>query len=115
MRLRQRDLQTVFIRPATLSQDDEGNDIIEWGKAEEIQANVQSASGTLNATIYGSKLASMKSIKYQGERLKEGKDEGTGVCLYVPKSDIPDYKIVSIQPFSTHVNIMLERNDDIGR
>lgn len=115
MRLRTRDLQTVYIRKATLSQDDEGNDIIEWGQAEEIKANVQSASGTLNATIHGSKLSSMKSMKYQGERFKEGRDESTGVCLYVSDTETPDYKILSIQPFSTHVNIMLERNDDIGR
>lgn len=115
MRLRKRDLQTVFIRTAALSQDDEGNDTVEWKQAEEIEANVQSASGTVNATIYGSKLSSMKSMKYQGERFKEGRDEGTGVCLYVSDTETPDYKILSIQPFSTHVNIMLERNDDIGR
>lgn len=115
MRLRTRDLQTIFIRVATFSQDDEGNDITEWGKSEKIKANVQSASGTLNAAIYGSKLSSMKSMKYQGERFKEGRDEGIGVCLYVSDTETPDYKILSIQPFSTHVNIMLERNDDIGR
>ena len=55
-----------------------------------------------------------ESCKYQGNELKEGRDENNGICLYVDKDSDPDYKIKSIQPYSTHISVMLERNDDIG-
>lgn len=114
MRLMKRDLITVYLRRATITQDEEFNDVIAWESPVALEMNVQSASGAVNATIYGSKLSSMKSCKYQGDELKEGRDENSGVCLYVNKDSDPDYKIKSIQPYSTHINVMLERNDDIG-
>lgn len=114
MRLMKRDLITVYLRRATITQDEEFNDVIAWESPVALEMNVQSASGAVNATIYGSKLSSMKSCKYQGDKLKEGRDENSGVCLYVDKDSDPDYKIKSIQPYSTHINVMLERNDEIG-
>lgn len=114
MRLMKRDLITVYLRRATITQDEEFNDVIAWESPIALEMNVQSASGAVNATIYGSKLSSMKSCKYQGDELKEGRDENRGVCVYVDKDGNPDYKIKSIQPYSTHINVMLERNDDIG-
>ncbi|MDT2583563.1 hypothetical protein P7D17_05480 [Lactococcus petauri] len=114
MRLMKRDLITVYLRRATITQDEEFNDVIAWESPIALVMNVQSASGAVNATIYGSKLSSMKSCKYQGDELKEGRDENSGVCVYVDKDSDPDYKIKSIQPYSTHINVMLERNDDIG-
>lgn len=115
MRLKKNDLVTVYFRERTVSQDDESNEIPSWGDSVALEMNVQSASGAVNATIYGSKLSSMKSCKYQGDLLKEGRDEGNGICLYVKEDETPDYRINSIQPFSTHFNIMLERNDEHGR
>lgn len=114
MKLMKRDLITVYLRRATITQDEEFNDVIAWESPIALEMNVQSASGAVNATIYGSKLSSMKSCKYQGDELKEGRDENCGICLYVDKDSEPDYKIKSIQPYSTHINVMLERNDDIG-
>lgn len=115
MRLRERDLTTVYIKRVEFDQDDEGNDITKYLDPVPLRLNIQSASGTVNAQIYGSKLSSMKSCKYQGDELKEARDENSGVCVYVGKYEQPDYKVVSIQPFSTHINVMLERTDDIGR
>jgi len=114
MKLMKRDLITVYLRRATITQDEEFNDVIAWESPIALEMKVQSASGAVNATIYGSKLSSMKSCKYQGDELKEGRDENCGICLYVDKDSEPDYKIKSIQPYSTHINVMLERNDDIG-
>lgn len=114
MRLMKRDLITVYLRRATITQDEEFNDVIAWESPVALEMNVQSVSGAVNTTIYGSKLSSMKSCKYQGDELKEGRDENSGVCLYVDKDSDPDYKIKSIQPYSTHINVMLERNDEIG-
>lgn len=111
-----RDLRTVYLKRINPNntQDEEGNDQVNYLAPIALEMNVQSASGAVNATIYGSKLSSMKSCKYQGDELKEGKDENSGVCVYVDKDGNPDYKINSIQPYSTHINVMLERNDDIG-
>ncbi|PFG86024.1 hypothetical protein [Lactococcus lactis] len=114
MKLMKRDLTTVYLRRATITQDEEFNDVIAWESPIALEMNVQSASGAVNATIYGSKLSSMKSCKYQGNELKEGRDENSGVCVYVDKGSDPDYKIKSIQPYSTHSNVILERNDEIG-
>lgn len=116
MRLRQRDLTMVYLKriDPNNTQDEEGNDQVNYLTPIAIEMNVQSASGAVNATIYGSKLSSMKSCKYQGDELKEGRDENSGICVYVGPDEVPDYKITSIQPFSTHMNVMLERNDEIG-
>ncbi|MEY8514477.1 hypothetical protein [Lactococcus taiwanensis] len=114
MRLMKRDLTTVYLRRVTITQDEEFNDVIAWQSPIALEMNVQSASGSVNATLYGAKLSSMKACKYQGNELKEGRDENSGVCLYVDKDSDPDYRIKSIQPFSTHINVMLERSDDIG-
>lgn len=116
MRLMKRDLRTVYLKRINPNntQDEEGNDQVNYLAPIALEMNVQSASGAVNARIYGSKLSSMKSCKYQGDELKEGKDENSGVCVYVDKDGNPDYKINSIQPYSTHINVMLERNDDIG-
>lgn len=114
MRLRKRDLTTVYLRRVEIISDDEGYEKEGYGQAIPLSLNLQSASGAVNATIYGSKLSSMKSCKYQGDELKEGRDENSGVCVYVGPDEVPDYKITSIQPFSTHMNVMLERNDEIG-
>ena len=117
MRLMKRDLTTVYLKriDPNNTQDEEGNDQVIYLDPIALEMNVQSASGAVNATIYGSKLSSMKSCKYQGDELKEGRDENSGVCVYVGRDEHPDYKVVSIQPFSTHINVMLERTDDIGR
>lgn len=117
MRLKKSDLTTVYLKRVDPEnkQDEEGNDQINYLAPVALEMNVQSASGGANATIYGSKLSSMKSCKYQGGELKEGRDESSGICLCVDKNDHPDYKIKSIQPFSTHINVMLERNDEHGR
>ena len=116
MRLMKRDLTTVYLKriDPKNTQDEEGNDQVNYLAPIALEMNVQSASGSVNATLYGAKLSSMKACKYQGNELKEGRDENSGVCLYVDKDSDPDYRIKSIQPFSTHINVMLERSDDIG-
>ncbi len=56
----------------------------------------------------------MKACKYQGDTINEAQNELDGVCVYVGKDEEPDFTIKSIQTFSTHKNIMLERNDNRG-
>ena len=107
MRLRERDLVTVHMKRWQEIEDDEGNSI--KGYSEEaigVRMNIQSAGGQIAATLYGSELPYVKACKYQGETVIREKD---GICLYVDKKEKPDYEVISIQPFSTHLNITLKR------
>lgn len=112
MRLRKRDLQTVYLKKRKVDLDDEATEIITYPYDPiPVQMNVQAASGTVNAQIYGSALSTMKSCKYQGDLINEAHNELDGVCVYVDKNENPDFIIKSIQTYSTHKNIMLERAD----
>ena len=110
MRLRERDLQTVYLKKRIPTQDDEGNDIISYSdESKELQMDVQSAGGQVMAQIYGESLPYVKSCKYQGDLLKAGQNELDGVCVDVSADEEPDYEILAIQPFSTHLNITLKK------
>lgn len=142
MRLRERDLVTVYLKRWQEIEDDEGNSIKGYSnEAIELKMNVQSAGGQIAATLYGSELPYVKACKYQGEVVIQEKD---GICLYtkpliqpltledfnclvhslVRNDDSinplmnkkiispnlkPDYEVISIQPYSTHLNITLKR------
>ncbi|MCC4366402.1 hypothetical protein LMB21_03585 [Limosilactobacillus reuteri] len=109
MRLKESDLTTVYLKEPMNTQDDEGYSISGWGDPQLIRMNIQSAGGTVNAQIYGKDIKYIKTCKYQGDLLSEGHGEGFGICLKVPSSSDPDYKITAIQEFSTHKNVTLER------
>ena len=109
MRLKESDLTTVYLKEPMNIQDDEGYNIAGWSNPQPIRMNVQSAGGTVNAQIYEKDIKYIKTCKYQGDLLSEGHGEGFGICLKVPSSSDPDYKITAIQEFSTHKNITLER------
>lgn len=110
MRLRTRDLQPVYLKKRIATSDDEGNDIISFSEeSKELQMNIQSAGGQVMAQIYGESLPYIKACKYQGNLLKAGENELDGVCVEVSADDEPDYEIVAIQPFSTHLNITLKK------
>lgn len=110
MRLRTRDLQTVYLKKRIATSDDEGNDIISFSEeSKELQMNIQSAGGQIMAQIYGESLPYIKACKYQGDLLKAGENELDGVCVEVSADDEPDYEIIAIQPFSTHLNITLKK------
>ena len=109
MRLKESDLTTVYLKAPMNTQDDEGYSISGWGDPQSIRMNIQSAGGTVNAQIYGKDIKYIKTCKYQGDLLSEGSGEGFVICLIVPISSDPDYKITAIQEFSTHKNVTLER------
>lgn len=109
MRLKESDLTTVYIRKPADIQDDEGYTTKGWGDPQQIKLNIQSAGGSVNAQLYGKDIKYIKTCKYQGDLLSEGQGEGYGICLNVPGTSDPDYKITAIQEFSTHKNVTLER------
>lgn len=107
MRLRERDLVTVYLKRWQELEDDEGNSTKGYSEEViELKMNVQSAGGQIAATLYGSELPYVKACKYQGDVVIQEKD---GICLYVDKTEKPDYEVISIQPYSTHLNITLKR------
>ncbi|MBO2713215.1 hypothetical protein DA799_14095 [Lactiplantibacillus plantarum] len=117
MRLRPTDLITVYLKEPQQGQDDEGNIITGgWSEPVALQMNVQSAGGAVNAQIWGKDLKYIKSCKYQGDEINEGKQEGWGLCVNVSKDAEPDYLINSIQTFSTHKNVTLDqrRKDSVA-
>lgn len=110
MRLKKRDLMTVWLKKRRIVTDDEGAEIITFDETgTKVEMTVQSAGGQVNASVYGSKLPYIKSCKYQGSVINEGRNELDGICLYVSETQEPDYQIKSIQTFSKHKNIILER------
>lgn len=112
MRLRLRDLTTVYVRKPQQTVDNEGNIITGgWSDPIEIKMNVQSAGGQVNTQVWGKQLKYIKSCKYQGNVLNENESENWGVCLNVVKTDEPDYLINQVQTYSTHKNITLEKRD----
>ncbi|HFE9851438.1 TPA: hypothetical protein ACGBG5_001728 [Enterococcus faecalis] len=117
MRLRSRGLSTVYLKERLNSQDDEGNFETSYSKKPTVlQMTVQSAGGQVMASVYGQSLPYIKSCKYQGDKIKEGKNEKDGICLYVSKEKEPDYEIIAIQTFSTHCNVTLKKlGDEDGR
>ena len=109
MRLKEKDLTTVYLKKPITTQDDEGYTINGWSDPQPIKMNIQSAGGSVNAQLYGKDIKYIKTCKYQGEELSEGCGEGYGICLKVPPTTVPDYKITAIQEFSAHKNITIER------
>lgn len=110
MRLRANGLSTVYLKKRSVTKDNEGNDIVSFSSEyKELQMNVQNAGGSIMATIYGERLPYIKACKYQGDDIKEGQNENDGICLYVGKEEDPDFQIKSIQTFSKHSNVTLER------
>ncbi|WEG74413.1 hypothetical protein [Vagococcus intermedius] len=110
MRLKERELITVYLKKHLVTENSDGDETIIYSdKSVELKMNVQNAGGTVNAQIYGMRLPYIKACKYQGLVIKEGENELDGLCVFVESEDRPDYHIQSIQTFSTHLNIMIER------
>ena len=110
MRLRYKDLKTVYLKKRSVIRDEEGEKITVYGpNAIPLEMNVQSAGGLVAAQLYGEQLPYMKHCKYQGDQLISGQNEEDGICLYVDQSEEPDYTIKSIQPFRTHLNVTLKK------
>ena len=56
--------------------------------------------------IYGLRLAYMLTMYCQSDA---GLSENDGICVYVGKDKEPDYKIVAIRPWNTHIVADLEK------
>lgn len=95
MRLRQRDLLELVLRPRITVKEPDGTTSEGWGTPEMIKGNVQPAGGRMMAELYGQRLAYMKVMYVE---LGTAIPEGAGVCLAA--EDEPDYRVVAVRPWS---------------
>jgi hypothetical protein len=103
--MRIKNKKTYYLKRKTVIEDDEGGKYPGYSESIEIQANIYPASGKLQAEIYGEKLNYILNMLYDGQ---ENLNEGDGMCVYVPKDNEPDYKVISIKRYS-HLAIELEK------
>lgn len=103
--MRIKNKKTYWLKKKITSKDNEGNVYADYYEPIEIKANIYPASGKLQAEIYGERLNYIQNMLYDGS---EKLNEGDGICVYVDKNSKPDYKIISIKPYS-HQLIELEK------
>lgn len=104
--MRRSQLKTYHLRRREPGKDKEGGSITNYNEAVKIEAAIWSAGGKIQAEMYGERLAYIKNMQYEG---KETMQEGDGICVFVGPGSNPDYKIISIKPEYTPVQIELER------
>jgi len=104
--MRVRNKQKYYLKRKVVIEDDEGGKYPSYSTTSiEVEANIWPASGKLQAEIYGERLKYIMNMLYDGN---EGLVEGDGICVYVASTSTPDYKIISIKPYS-HKFIELEK------
>lgn len=100
MRLRKRDLRTVYVRPWMKIKDIEGAITNDYGPAYEVKASIQPLSGQIAAAEYGETLKYILSMRVENIGTIKEKD---GVCVYVTPTEKPDYEVISIKPWDIPV------------
>lgn len=107
MRLRQRDMKTYIYKKYGTFKEIDGTKYTGYEQeGREIKAKIQPAGGKMLAEIYGLRLAYMLTMFCEkGTDLKEN----DGICVYVDEDEEPDYKIVAIRPWGSHIVADLER------
>lgn len=104
--MRIKNKKAYWLKKKINTEDDEGNVYEDYSnELIEIKANIYPASGKLQAEIYGERLNYIFNMLYDGQ---EKLNEGDGICVFVDKDSKPDYKIISIKPY-THQLIELEK------
>lgn len=103
--MRIKNKKAYWLKKKITTEDNEGNIYADYSEPIEIKANIYPASGKLQAEIYGERLNYIFNMLYDGP---ENLNEGDGICVFVDKDSKPDYKIISIKPYS-HQLIELEK------
>lgn len=107
MRLRQRDLKEYQYKAYGKFKEPDGTKYTGYDSVgKKIKAKIHPAGGKMLSEIYGLRLAYMLSLYCENDmRLKEN----DGICVYVDESNNPDYKIVAIRRYNTHIVADLEK------
>lgn len=119
--MRIKNKKIYYLKKKIIIEDDEGGKYPGYSETIEIHANISPASGKLQAEIYGERLNYILNMLIDGPYEVIVKDnityyvvngielcEGHGICVYSSMNNNPDYKIISIKPYS-HLFIELER------
>lgn len=107
MRLRQRDLKPYIVRERVSVREPGGNVYEDWSEdSHEIKANVQPAGGKLMLEMYGERLNYMM-VAYLSldNRIKET----DGVYVNVETDKDPDYRVIALRAWNTHLVADLEK------
>lgn len=98
--------KTYYLKKRTMGKNDEGMDIETFGDPVEIGANIQPATGKVQAELYGVQLNYMMNMYYDGEEIVT---EGDGICVYVGATEKPDYIVQPIKIYNGHKVIELKK------
>lgn len=104
MRLRQRDLRAVVLRPRVTVTEPDGTTSQDWGDPVTIHGSVQPAGGRMMSEMYGERLAYMRVMYVESTTAVT---EGAGVCLDTDTD--PDYRVVAIRPWASVKVVDLEK------
>ena len=122
-RLKQNRLQTMYVRPKTVTYDSEGVPEISWGTAVEIKGEVWPATDRRQIESYGDRISGIQNVWVQEDYmvfLDQGVDKvllrdatfvlsaGDGICVNAGKTDVPDYQVLSFTPYK-HLKMEIER------
>lgn len=114
MRLKRSRLKQYYHKKRITQKDSEGGTYNAHGPASPFAAEVWSASGKIQAEIYGERLKYIQNVRIEepytvqtDEKglvhyvLSSGTDitESDGICLFVGKDNEPDYRIIAIRPY----------------
>lgn len=122
MRLKRNRLKTYSHRQAVARKDKEGVSIVEYGPASAFQAEEWPGGGKLQAEMYGIRLPSIRNLRIDGSYHEVTEDGilryqiedgpcitvNDGICLYVPGTAEPDYKVVAVYPYG-HLIMEVEK------
>ena len=113
MRLKRKRLRTIFLRPAVVQKDSEGNSFITYESASELEVEAWPAGGKVQSERYGQRLPNIRNIRMEG-RYQETEKEGRlvfelengivlaandGICFAVDAEEEPAYQIIGIYPY----------------
>lgn len=115
MRLKRSRVKKYYHKTKTTERDSEGGTYEHYGDAVVFSGEVWPASGKVQAEMYGEKLSYIRNVRIEGKYIitvdrknqlhyvfPEGLDisESDGLCLYVSPDAEPDYRIISIKPYT---------------
>lgn len=104
MRLTQRDLKEVYLfTPETVESGYVGT-ITKWTYTETVKCDVQPADNKIEAEVYGERVYNMLSILCLPDC---GMSED--IRLSINSKAAPEYKVVSIKPYSDHLVVLAEK------
>lgn len=86
--------------------DSEGSSYTEFEDLTVVEAKVWPASGKIQAELYGTRLTNILNMVVLNDNELI---EGSGVCVSLDANSQPDYKIISIKRYTSHMVCELEK------